>query len=62
MFTGIINHSGIVESFEPLPSGAQLRLRTTDEVPFTRGESLAVNGVCLTVMPEDDGVLSTASA
>ena len=57
MFTGIINHSGIVESFEPLPSGAQLRLRTTDEVPFTRGESLAVNGVCLTVMPEDDGVL-----
>lgn len=59
MFTGIINHSGVIASFERLSAGARLRLRTTDETPFTRGESLAVNGVCLTVLPEDDGALVT---
>jgi riboflavin synthase len=55
MFTGIIHHSGVVESFERLASGARLRIRTTDPEPFVRGESLAVNGVCLTVLPEADG-------
>jgi riboflavin synthase len=59
MFTGIINHSGIIETLDRLESGARLRLRTTDEVPIMRGESLAVNGVCLTVLPQDDGSLLT---
>jgi riboflavin synthase len=54
MFTGIILHTAVVESYERLPAGAQLRLRTTDPEPFLRGESLAVNGVCLTVLPQDD--------
>lgn len=57
MFTGIILHSGTIESFDRKPNGAQLRIRTTDPEPFTRGESLAVNGVCLTVLPESDGAL-----
>ena len=57
MFTGIILHSGTIDSFERLPNGARLRIRTTDPEPFTRGESLAVNGVCLTVLPDDDGSL-----
>jgi riboflavin synthase len=57
MFTGIINHSGTIQTFERLPNGARLRIRTTDPEPFTRGESLAVNGVCLTVLPESDGSL-----
>lgn len=57
MFTGIIQHTGTVESFVELPNGARMRLRTTDEEPFTRGESLAVNGVCLTVLPDNDGSL-----
>jgi riboflavin synthase len=35
-----------------------MRIRTTDPEPFARGESLAVNGVCLTVMPERDGALT----
>ena len=56
MFTGIINHTGIIDSLDNLESGARLRLRTTDEAPFVRGESVAVNGVCLTVLPEG-GVL-----
>jgi len=59
MFTGIILHTGSIESFERLPSGARMRMRTSDPVPFARGESLAVNGVCLTVMPESDGALVT---
>lgn len=55
MFTGIILQSGIIESFERLDSGARLRLRTGEATPFERGESLAVNGVCLTVLPQADG-------
>jgi riboflavin synthase len=57
MFTGLILHSGTIETFERLPNGARLRLRTTDPEPFTRGESLAVNGVCLTVLPDSGGAL-----
>ena len=57
MFTGIILHTGTIQRFERLSNGARLRIRTTDPGPFTRGESLAVNGVCLTVLPEADGAL-----
>ena len=57
MFTGIILHHGTIESFDRHANGARMRIRTTDPEPFTRGESLAVNGVCLTVLPEDDDSL-----
>lgn len=57
MFTGIIHHTGTIDTLERLPSGARMRVRTTDPEPFARGESLAVNGVCLTVLPESDGTL-----
>ena len=57
MFTGIILHHGTIESYERLANGARLRIRTTDPEPFVRGESLAVNGVCLTVLPDDEGAL-----
>jgi riboflavin synthase len=57
MFTGIINHTGIIDSLDNFASGARLRLRMRDDTPFIRGESVAVNGVCLTVLPEDDDVL-----
>jgi riboflavin synthase len=59
MFTGIILHSATIDELETLEDGARLRLRTTFEEPFVRGESLAVNGVCLTVLPQDDGSLLT---
>jgi len=63
MFTGIIHASGIVESFQRLEWGARLRLRTADDaagdVIYTRGESVAVNGVCLTALPEADGSIVT---
>jgi riboflavin synthase len=57
MFTGIIHDNGIVEALERLDSGARLVVRTTDETPFQRGESLSVNGVCLTVLPQPNGSL-----
>jgi riboflavin synthase len=57
MFTGIILHTGTIQSYERLSNGARLTIRTTDPEPFTRGESLAVNGVCLTVLPQADGGL-----
>ncbi len=59
MFTGIIHRTGTIDSLDLLESGARLRLRMTDTEPFARGESLAVNGVCLTVLPQDDGLLLT---
>ena len=59
MFTGIIHHTGTIEAFERRSNGARLTIRTTDPTPFTRGESLAVNGVCLTVLPETGGALAT---
>jgi len=59
MFTGIIHHSATIEAFEKLPHGARLRLRSSDKEPFARGESVSVNGVCLTVLPEIDGSFIT---
>ena len=55
MFTGIINHSGAVETYDAFPFGAKIRISTTDAEPLVAGESVAVNGVCLTVFPERSG-------
>ena len=38
MFTGIILHSGTIESFERQANGARLRLRVPDEFDLQRGE------------------------
>jgi riboflavin synthase len=59
LFTGIIHHTGTIEAVERRANGARLVIRTTDATPFTRGESLAVNGVCLTVLPTSNGALAT---
>jgi riboflavin synthase len=59
MFTGIIMSNGTIESVERLDSGARIRLRAAFDEPLERGESVAVNGVCLTVIPQPDGALLT---
>ena len=59
MFTGIIHNTGMIEAFDRRSNGARLVIRTTDPTPFVRGDSRAVNGVCLTVIPESDGALAT---
>lgn len=52
MFTGIILYSGIVETFEKLEWGARLRIQSAMPDSLERGESIAINGVCLTVLPD----------
>jgi len=61
MFTGIIHSSGVIESLEKLDAGARLRIRASTDESFERGESVAVNGVCLTVIPNGDAITTEIS-
>lgn len=55
MFTGIIEHLGSVESLERRADGARIVIGVPHfETLLTRGESIAVNGVCLTALPLTD--------
>jgi riboflavin synthase len=57
MFTGIIETVGEVVEVKPTPAGFRLRLSTDLSADLSPGESVAVNGVCLTVVAADaDGV------
>ena len=49
MFTGLIEAVGHVSSLKQTVSGYRLRIRTALAPELKVGESLAVNGVCLTV-------------
>jgi riboflavin synthase len=53
MFTGIIETLGEVAEVKPTPSGFRLRLTTSLSQELTSGDSIAVNGVCLTVVAAD---------
>lgn len=55
MFTGIVEELGIVRSLRLLPDSGQLTLAATKVLEGTRiGDSIAVNGVCLTVIALND--------
>ena len=55
MFTGIIEHLGTVEAMERRADGARIVIGVPQfETLLTRGESVAVNGVCLTALPLTD--------
>jgi len=57
MFTGIIETLGEVAEVKPTAAGFRLRLTTALSQQLAPGDSLAVNGVCLTVVSADaDGV------
>lgn len=59
VFTGIIECSGEVAYVEVRPDGARFTLRAPSIAADTRvGDSLAVNGVCLTVVENLDSVLA----
>jgi len=50
MFTGIVEDLGEVEAVEPLGDSARIHVRSAVVTQDTRpGDSIAVNGVCLTV-------------
>jgi len=59
VFTGIVEELGEVVGIDPVGSGARIRIRgplvTTDAA---RGDSIAINGVCLTVTGTADGEFS----
>ena len=48
MFTGLIGDLGTVSAFERSPRGAIVRIRTRLADELNDGDSIAVNGVCLT--------------
>jgi riboflavin synthase len=53
MFTGIIDTIGIVRATEPLGEGRRIRVWAPWSAELSLGESVAVDGVCLTVAESD---------
>lgn len=53
MFTGLIESVGEIAEVKPTPAGFRLRVTSTLAAGLTPGDSLAVNGVCLTVVSAD---------
>jgi riboflavin synthase len=59
MFTGIVRELGSVDAVERRPAGARIRLRAPQTASAAAiGDSVALNGVCLTVTAVDDGALA----
>ena len=55
MFTGLIETVGRVVEVKGTGGGTRLRIRTSLSSELAPGDSLAVNGVCLTVILAEDG-------
>jgi len=55
MFTGLIEGVGKVADLKAGPGGIRIRIRTEIASALAAGDSLAVNGVCLTVVAADRG-------
>ena len=55
MFTGLIEAVGAVASHERTQTGARVRIDTALGAELSLGDSVAVNGVCLTVTERDAG-------
>jgi riboflavin synthase len=53
MFTGLIEGVGEVAEVKPTPAGFRLRVTTSLAPEMHPGDSIAVNGVCLTVVSAD---------
>ncbi len=53
MFTGLVGDIGMVESVEAGADGARLRIATELGAEIAPGDSVAVNGVCLTATSAD---------
>jgi riboflavin synthase len=60
MFTGLIEDVGTVESVRRTASGHTLEIRSAFR-DLSDGESIAVNGACLTVLEKSDGRFTVAA-
>lgn len=60
MFSGIVEDVGVLQALEEKDKGVVLRVgvRKIDAGELVLGESVAVNGVCLTVVSVEDGSFS----
>ena len=59
MFTGIIRELGRVEAIEGGEKGVRLHVRAPETSATTHvGDSVSINGVCLTAVGVSDGVIS----
>ena len=54
MFTGLIEAVGEVAELKPTPAGSRVRIDAALAAECTAGDSVAVNGVCLTVVAADN--------
>jgi riboflavin synthase len=55
MFTGIVEELGEVETIEASADGARVRIRGQLAAELSEGDSVAVNGACLTATAVTDG-------
>lgn len=60
MFTGLIDDIGIIEDTRDSAAGRELRVRCS-YADLVDGESIALNGACLTVREHGDGWFTTAA-
>lgn len=60
MFTGLIEHVALVRAIDPAPTGVRLRLvePAWSEGPPARGDSIAVDGCCLTLVEREGGSIA----
>jgi riboflavin synthase len=59
MFTGLIEDIGRIESLQSGGDGARVRIATRLAAEIAEGDSVAVNGVCLTATTVDAGGFET---
>jgi riboflavin synthase len=55
MFTGLVQDLGSVRTVENEPAGSRLEIETALAAEISEGDSVAVNGVCLTATSVADG-------
>jgi len=53
MFTGLIEGTGTIDTIQPDSAGSKLSVATPLAAELGQGDSIAVNGVCLTVTSTD---------
>ena len=54
MFTGIVTSVGSIQSIDDVPAGKRLAVRATWDAPdYALGESIAIDGACMTVVASD---------
>ena len=58
MFTGIVKELGTVEAVERSEAGARLRITASFTADLAEGDSVAVNGACLTASTVADGAFA----